>query len=174
MGIYAAADKIIRVFQGTFAPITQTLYPCISRIMTASHQRAENAIKVLGLAMSVLSIFIIIGIFFTADWIMYWVVDQHTSLGTLLLRIGIPTILFGVINYIIGIIYMTNFGLKQFYSKAVLATGIINLIFCTGLAANWGGIGAMLSFTISEFFLLTMLFIKTYFQTHSQGANEIL
>ncbi len=161
VGIYAAADKIIRVFQGTFAPITQTLYPYISRIMSVSYQRAEKAIIALGSLMSIISAIIITIIFFTAEWIMYLIVDQHTVLGTLLLRIGIPTILFGVVNYILGIIYMTNFGLKQYYSKAVLMTGLINLILCTSLSNYFGATGAMLSFTISEFSLLLMLLGKT-------------
>ena len=165
VGIYAAADKIIRVFQGAFAPITQTLYPYISRIKIESQKRAETAIKTLCYVMSSITGFIVIILFFSADWIMYLLINKYTATGISLLRIGLPTLLFGILNYIIGIIYMTNFGLKQYYSKAVLITGMVNLFLCTFLSFLMGSKRAMLSFTISEFFLLFVLLIKI--QSHS-------
>ena len=165
VGIYAAADKIIRVFQGAFAPITQTLYPYISRIKIESQKRAETAIKTLCYVMSSITGFIVIILFFSADRIMYLLINKCTVTGINLLRIGLPTLIFGILNYIIGIIYMTNFGLKQYYSKAVLITGMVNLFLCTFLSFLMGSKGAMLSFTISEFFLLFVLLIKI--QSHS-------
>jgi PST family polysaccharide transporter len=73
------------------------------------------------------------------------------------IQIGSPVVLFGVLNYIIGIIFMTNFGLKRQFSQAVIMTGLINVIVCFLLSKTWDVIGTAVALSFSEVMLCILL-----------------
>lgn len=170
VGIFSAADKVVKIAQRTFEPITQTLYPYISRIKVESQQRAKRAIKYLTFIMGLLggtTMLLIIGF---APWIIYIIVDQHSPLGTQILQIGSAVILFGVLNYVLGIIYMTNFGMKKQFSNSVILTGFVNLAVCFLLSYQFKATGAMISFAFSEGFLM-ILFIY-HIDRHNKALSR--
>ncbi len=169
VGIFSAADKVVKIAQRTFEPITQTLYPYISRIKVESQERAKKAIKYLALIMGLLggtAMLLIIGF---AHWIIYIIIDEQSLLGTQILQIGSAVILFGVLNYVLGIIYMTNFGMKKQFSNSVILTGFVNIIVCFLLSYQFKATGAMISFAFSEGFLI-MLFIW-HINRHNRTAS---
>lgn len=82
--------------------------------------------------------------------------------STVVIRIGALVVFFGVLNYIIGIIFMTNFGLKQEFSKSVIITGIVNMFICYGLSKKFGLVGTALSFAGAEALLFLFMLIYIY------------
>jgi PST family polysaccharide transporter len=157
VGIYAAADKVVKVIQGIFAPITQTLYPYISRISVQSKKRAIIAVKKLSVVMIFLTSIVVLSLIVTADWIMGIILEKPSDLANILLQIGSAVIFWGVLNFIVGIIYMTNFDMKKQFSNAVVLTGLLNIIICFILSNYFEAVGAMISFSLAEFILFGLL-----------------
>jgi PST family polysaccharide transporter len=157
VGIYAAAEKVVKVVQGIFAPITQTVYPYISRISAESHQKARNMVKRLTFYMILMTSVVVVGLIISSDLVVKLLLDHYNALGSTLLRIGSFVVLFGMLNYILGIIYMTNFGMKKQFMISVFITGIANIIVCFILSKYFNAVGAMVAFSFAEFLLLGFL-----------------
>ncbi|MHB2149579.1 flippase [Calditrichota bacterium LG25] len=162
VGIFAAIEKVVKVIQTIFSPLTRTLYPFITRITSESEQRAVKAISRILKIMSSISFFIMVALILTAPWAVKIVIGQANALGETLLRIGSLVILFGVVNYILGIIFMTNFNLKKQFSTAVVIAGMVNVLVCSVFSKLWGAIGTVIAWTLIEalLFVLMSWFVK--------------
>lgn len=157
VGIYSAVEKIIKIIQNVFSPLTNTLYPYISRMHVRSSERSFAAIAKIIKVMSLISGAITAGLIIFAPWVVKLVVGHEVAQANFLLRIGSIVVLVGVINYIIGIIFMTNFGMKTEFSKAVVIIGILNLIVCTTLSKFYGATGTVIAFTSAEILLFVLM-----------------
>ncbi|WP_456408305.1 oligosaccharide flippase family protein [Caldithrix abyssi] len=162
VGVFAAVEKVVKVIQTIFSPLTRTLYPFISRITSESEQRAVKAISGILKLMSSISLLIVTLLVFMAPLVVKIVIGQANVLGETLLRIGSLVILFGVVNYILGIIFMTNFNLKTQFSRAVVIAGGMNVLVCVVFSKFWGAIGTVIAWTMVEalLFVLIIWFVK--------------
>ena len=153
VGIYAAAEKVVKVIQGIFAPITQTLFPYISRVSAESQKKAKGLVKRLTFYMVIMTTMVVLILIISSDLIMKLLLNYSSDLGAVLLKIGSFVVLFGMLNFVLGIIYMTNFGMKKQFMLAVFIAGISNLAICLLLSKYFGATGAMVSFSFAEFML---------------------
>ena len=162
VGYYSAGEKIIIAIQSIFNPIIQAFYPFVSRRKSEHPQRGIKDIAFLlkwsGLGTFLLSLLII----FFAEPISSLLLGQEFSQSIHVLRIGSLVICFGVLNYILGIIFMTNFGYKRQFATRVMITGLFNIAICLLLSIYLQEIGAAIAFVFAEFFLLTMLSLFIY------------
>ncbi|MBU4444784.1 flippase [bacterium] len=157
VGIYSAGEKIVKVIQSVFAPITQTLFPYVSRLRVSDPRKSFRSIKILLKYMVLLSGSVTLLILVLANPLTKLALGPELIAAKIVIQIGAFVILFGVINYILGIIFMTNFGLKNEFSKSVVITGIMNLIICYLLARKWNLVGAAIAFTGAEVLLFGLL-----------------
>ena len=164
IGIYAVAEKAVKVVQSTFMPLSQTLYPYIAKISKTDELQAARYLRYIILGMAVLSGLVSLLMYIFAPLIIYLLAGKTPALGVLLVRVGSLVILFGVLNYILGVIYLTNFGFKEKFSRAVVTTGIFGVTVCFILSYFFSATGTMLSFTLSELFLMIFLiyYVKKY------------
>ncbi|MDD5231588.1 MAG: flippase [Candidatus Marinimicrobia bacterium] len=158
VGIYSAGEKVVKAIQSTLSPITQTLYPFISRKKIEEPDKSiryvSKMIRIMGLIGSIISILL----FIFAAKIAYLLNGSDNPSMVLVIRITSFVILFGVLNFCIGIIFMTNYDMKKEFLKGVIIVGIFNVLICIVLCHLFIEIGAAVAFLISEFILLLILF----------------
>lgn len=161
VGLYSAGEKIIKAVQSVFAPITQTLFPYISRLRVTRPAKSIESIKMIVKYMAIFSGTITVIIMVFANPITRIALGSQFLNSKIVIQIGALVIFFGVLNYIIGIIFMTNFGLKKEFSKSVIITGTVNLIMCYILSVKFGIVGTAISFAGAEslLFLFMILYI---------------
>jgi len=157
VGIYSAGEKVIKVFQSVFTPITQTLFPYFSRIKTSHPERSLRSIKLLLRVMSLFAGTITVLLMLGAKPLTILILGKSFLSAQAIIKITAAVVTLGVLNYILGIIFMTNYGLKREFSRSVLLTGVFNLFICLGLSYFCQAIGAAIAFTAAEFFLFTLL-----------------
>ena len=157
LGLYSAAEKIIKVLQGTFMPLSQTIYPYLSKISVQSREQAIHMVKKVTFYMGLLALLAVGVLNFLAPWIYRLITGYTVQEGYRLLQIGSGVIFFGVLNFVVGVMFMTNFGLKHLFARGVVVTGIVGIASCFILSYLWQAPGAMASFTLSEAFLLGLL-----------------
>lgn len=157
VGIYSAGEKIVKAIQGTFTPITQSFYPYISRVITTSKSQSRRVIKYTIIFISVIAGSVATIIFVFSDYLTNLAFGENFTATALIIKITSPVILFGVINFVVGIIFMTNYGMKKEFSYSVITVGLINIVICSLLSYLFGAIGAGISFLMAEALLLVVM-----------------
>jgi len=157
VGFYSAGEKIIKALQSAFEPITQAFYPFVARKKQISILQALRPIAYLikWLGGGTLIIALVMVLF--ARPLTILALGEKFLPAVAVLRIAAFVISIGVLNYIIGIIFMTNFDFKKEFSQRVILTGLVNVFVCFVLSYFWEEVGASISFLFAEAFLLMLL-----------------
>lgn len=157
VGIYSAGEKVVKVFQSVFTPITQTLYPYFSRMKTTYPDKSLRSIKMLLKVMLVFSGIITLFLILLAKPLTIIILGKNFIAAQKIIAITAAVVMLGVLNYILGIIFMTNFNLKREFSRSVIITGVFNIIICLLLAYFYQAVGAAIAFTTAELLLFILL-----------------
>jgi polysaccharide transporter, PST family len=135
VGLYSAAEKVVRALQTPISPVSEALYPYFSNKFHNTN-KTDN-IKVLFrlgkyyfVALGVLSL----SVFFLSDILAEIILGQKYILTGINIKIMSFVILFGGLNYLFGIIGLVNLNKKKEFAFAVLVSGFtcisITSIFC--------------------------------------------
>lgn len=159
VGYFAIADKLIRAAAAFFVPISQSIYPFISKLVQESKTKALLFIKKIFFFMSGLALFISIFTFIFAKPIILIFSGPKYSDSIILLQIlaAIPLLL--ALSNIFGIQIMLNFNLKKAFSRILLSAGVINIILSLFFVWQWQAIGSAITFLISESFVTVAMFV---------------
>lgn len=151
VGYYSIAEKIITAVNGLFNPISQALYPFISRSVN-NDNKESNIIRIRKLTKlaALLGAFFSIGVFVFADPVITILFGSEFSSSIIVLRI-LSIIPFMVsLSNIFGIQTMLTFNYKRDFTRIVFLGGIIDIILGIILITLMKEIGIAISFTITE------------------------
>ena len=158
VGYYAAAEKIIKAVQGLLSPISQTVYPHISKLASESKERALNFIRKLVKIVGGISFVISFSIFIFANFVVNILLGPQYQQSIIVLRIlaFLPFII-GLSN-IFGIQTMLTFNLKQAFSKILISAGLLNIVLALILAPLYQHIGISIAVLTTEIFVTLSMF----------------
>lgn len=156
-GIYSGGEKIVIVIQSMFAPVTQVIYPYISRLRATEPDKSKKILMTSVLLIGTATLFVSLSLFIFANKIALIVLGEQFVKSGIVIRIASFVVFFGTLNFILGIIFMTNYGMKKEFSKAVMITGLANIIICIILSRLWNVIGTAISFLSAELILTILL-----------------
>jgi PST family polysaccharide transporter len=163
VGFYSAGEKIVKIIQSIFTPITRVLYPYISRQTIKSPDKSLKRIRWLVILVSFATgiIFLILVIFTKPLTLL--ILGEGFKKSITVIKICSIAIMFGPVNYIIGIIFMLNFNMKSEFTKSVLLAGVVNVILCFFMSFYLYETGTAIVFVFTEIFL--MISYLTYIYT---------
>ncbi len=159
VGYYSAAEKLMRAAQGLLTPISQSIYPYMSKLVNESKRKGIQFIRkttyVIGSATFLLSLVI----FMFADIIVEIILgNQYMESVTVLRILAFLPFLIGLSN-IFGIQTMLTFNYKKAFSNILIAASIINIILSLLLIPQYKQIGTSFSVLISEVFVTLTMFV---------------
>jgi len=159
VGYYAAAEKIIRTVQRLLYPISQTVYPHISKLVNESKEKALSFIRKLIRIVGGGSFVISLLIFIFAPFIVNIILGKQYQSSIIVLRIlaFLPFII-GLSN-IFGIQTMLTFSYKKAFSRILLLAGVVNVSLALLLVLPLKHIGISISVLITEIFVTVAMFI---------------
>ena len=159
VGYYSAAEKLIKAVQGLLGPISQTVYPYISKLVNESKEKGIKFIKKVTLIVGGFSFVLSLFIFVFANLIVNIVLGSKFSESVYVLRIlaFLPFII-GLSN-IFGIQTMLTFNYKKAFSKILIAASIMNITLAFILVPLYKDIGISFAVLISESFVTLSMFI---------------
>lgn len=163
VGYYSAAEKLVKAVQRLLVPISQSVYPYISKLASESKQRALNFIRKLLILVGSASFIVSLLIFVLAVSIVDIILGNQYQQSIIVLRIlaFLPFII-GLSN-IFGIQTMLTFNLKRAFSKILISAGFLNITLAVVLAPIYKHIGISISVLITETFVtVTMFFYLMY------------
>ncbi len=160
VGYYAAAEKIIRAVLGLLSPVSQTLYPYVSKLASESRERAlgfaRKALRLIGSGTLLVSILL----FLFAPLIVSVVLGKQYLPSIIVLRVlaCIPFVV-GLSN-VFGIQIMLTLGLKKQFSKVITSAGVLNVIMSLILIPLWHHAGVAVAWLITETFVTVTMFLS--------------
>lgn len=159
VGYFSGAQKIIQNINSLISPITQAIYPYISKITNNSKSNGLKFLRrmvwILGGGNFVVSILI----FIFAEWIVDLLLGDGYEQSVLLLRIlsFLPFII--SLSNIFGIQTMLVFGMKKQFNKILLSAAVINTVIVLPMIYFYQAIGVSISMTITEIFVTLTMYI---------------
>lgn len=169
LGLFAAAEKIIKGLQSLTLPITQALFPYLGfEFIGKSAKYKIERIKKTAKSISLLLFIPTLLVFLGADIIIRLFCGPGFEQSALLLRIMTPILFFGTLNYVLGIIGMINLNKQKLFFVGVLIAGLVNIVMLVGLTPRWGIVAASTSVPFSEIFLFVFCTISLIKVGHKQ------
>jgi PST family polysaccharide transporter len=158
VGYYSAAEKIIRAIQGFLAPISQTIYPYVSKLMNESKEIGVKFIRKVTLLIGGFSFILSFFIFMFADLIVRIILGSQFTESIIVLRIiaFLPFII-GLSN-VFGIQTMLTLNYKKAFSNILIFASIINITLAFILVPMFKHVGTSASVLISEIFVTGAMF----------------
>jgi|TARA_B110000971_G_scaffold121303_1_gene124244 PST family polysaccharide transporter len=157
VGLYSAAEKVIKAVQSLIAPVSQAIYPNMSLKFSKlkSKEAVSKLIKLAKLYLIPLVITLILLVFSKNTVIRFLGVnnDGFSNLFFILL----PVIVFGSLNYLLGIVGLVNLNKEKYFNKATIIGGTINVILCFLLSKKYGAHGSAIALVIAEFIVFIII-----------------
>lgn len=160
VGIYSAAEKIIKAAHSLTAPLSQAIYPNMS-LKFSKLKTNESVSKLLKLSkyytaplLGIISLLLLFEDYFIR---FLGITDSGFSRVFIVLT---PVIFLGSLNYLFGIIGLVNLNKEKNFNKATLTGAAVNLTLCWLLSENYGATGSAIALVIAEF---TVLLLVIYF-----------
>lgn len=130
VGVYSAAEKVVKAVQSVTAPISNALFPYLSSsFKDRTPQDCSRQILSINKKIGLFFLGLTIVFFLTAGIINQLFFDNTDSMITGLMRWMSPVILIGSMNYMLGIAGLVNLNYNKYFLKAVTISGIMSLVF---------------------------------------------
>lgn len=159
VGYYSGAEKIINAVQGLLSPISQTIYPHVSKIASESKERALKFLQKITILIGSGSFVLSLLIFLLAGVVVKILLGGQYLESIKVLRIlsFLPFIV-GLSN-IFGIQTMLTFDYKKSFSNILIIASLINITLAFILVPFFFHIGIAFSVVISETFVTIAMFV---------------
>lgn len=161
LGIYTAAEKIITGFQGIISPVSQALFPHLGRSFVGRTYREniQTLIRVAKYLVPLLAAATLFVVLF-ADWLIRLLCGAEFMAAKELLMVMSPVLLFGGMNYLLGIVGLVNLDRGRSFFGSVLLAGATSIAWVLLMASRLGALAGAWAMTLSEFVLfLTCLIV---------------
>lgn len=159
VGYYSAAEKLIRVFQSLLTPVSQTVYPHISKLAKESKETAIRFIKKLTVIVGSSSFVISTIIFVFASLIVKIILgDQYFESIKILRIFALLPFIIGLSN-VFGIQTMLPLNYKNAFSNILISASLINICMALILTPLYKHIGMSISVLLTEIFVTLSMFI---------------
>jgi len=158
VGYYSAAEKIIQAARRLLTPISQTVYPHISKLAVESKEKALSFIRKLVKIVGVGSFIISLLLFILATPIVNIVLGAQYQQSIIVLRIlaFLPFII--GLNNIFGIQTMLTFNFKKAFSIILISAGFLNITLALILTPLYQHIGVSIAVLTTEVFVMFSMF----------------
>lgn len=162
VGIYSAAEKVIKGFQSLVSPAAQALFPHFSLKFKSNSDRENlHTLKRVAVPFAVVVLVISIGVYVCAPVISDILCGGKEFRDCVpLIRIMTLVILFGEINYLIGIVGLINLNRQKQFFRSVVLTGLFSVAFILIFAGKYGAYAAAASMSLSEMMLTVLCLVS--------------
>lgn len=156
VGYYSAVEKLFRAFVGLFAPITQALYPISCRKSNDTSGQISY-IKKLLLIIGTISILIGGGVAIYSNEIIVLVYGLKFEPYSYILAVMMIWLVFGVINNIIGIQFLSASKKDKFYTISFIIAGLLTVLLNLILIPIYQINGILYAMVFGEIVLLVSM-----------------
>ncbi|WP_181163610.1 flippase [Pontibacter mangrovi] len=170
VGYFSIAEKITKLVQSLINPVSQALYPSFSLKLAKENNSAATKTLLHITKLYFIGLLALTAIFFALAPLAGYFIDEINERVILNIKILSPIILFGSLNYLIGVVGLVNLGYEKYFSSTVMISGAVNIALCCILVYILQDIGAAIALSLAEFTLFCLVVYKL--RALSQNKNE--
>jgi polysaccharide transporter, PST family len=157
VGHYSAAEKLIQACQGLLVPISQSVYPRVSRLMQQSRAAAfaliRRVLRVQGSAAFVISLLLFL---FASPLIRSLYGPDYEETTNVLRWLAMLPFLIGLSN-VFGVQTMLALGMNMLVSRILIIAGVLNVVALLVLTQWFGAVGAAMAVAGTELFVTIVM-----------------
>ncbi len=159
VGYYSAAEKLIKAIQGLLIPVSQTIYPYISKLINESLKKAILFLKKMLILIGSISFLFSLILFLFSEEIVNIVLGYQYKESIVVLKIlaFLPFIV--ALSNLFGIQTMLTLNYKKAFSNILVSASIINILLAFILVPLYKHIGISFALLISEIFVTVTMFL---------------
>lgn len=171
VGYWSAADKIRMAVQNILTPITQGIYPYLSKLFNSSFSEAIKFIKKIFSIIVLISIIGSIILFFFSEQLVILILgkDYLSSIYILKIISFLPFII--MISNIAGIQILLNIKGSKEFTIVVFIAAIINILLSLLLVPKMLAVGTAISVLITEIFVTLFMSGFAYKRIKKLGGS---
>lgn len=157
VGIYSAAEKIIKAVQTFIAPLSQAIYPNMS--LKFSKLKSKDSLSIL-LKISTyyfIPLFVIIILLIIFQKKLSALLNVNDYNFSKVFFILLPVIALGSFTYLLGIVGLVNLNKEKWLNRATLVGGVVNVLMCIILSKRYGAIGSSIALLSAELIVLILI-----------------
>lgn len=172
VGYYKAADSIVKAFIALLSPISQSMYPYISRLVVNSKKKAVNTIKKILIGVGAVTIVFGIMLFTFAPNIVKILLGPRYMESIIIIRILSPLPFLIGISSMVAVLGLLAFNMNKAFSSIVISVGVVNVILAFILTPLYKAVGISITLLISEM-IATSAVILVFKYRRSRDSNII-
>jgi PST family polysaccharide transporter len=153
VGYFSAAEKIIQAIKGLYVPISQAIYPHLSKMLHHNKTQGLNFIKEFTLYSGSVTFLFCCFIFIMSEDIVKFILGQQYLASIPLLKIMSFLPLLALLSNIFGIQIMLNLGFKKIFSLILSLAAIFSIILSLLLVPKLNATGTAINILIIEIFV---------------------
>jgi PST family polysaccharide transporter len=153
VGYYVAAEKIVGAVRSLMSPVSQAIYPRLSRLAAASRERALYWSRTLLLVMGGGGAILSAGLLVAAPLITRVLLGSRFEPAIPVVRILAPLAVLVGLSNVFGIQMMLPFGRDRAFTAILFSAGVINVGLALALAPRWQASGMAAAVLVSELFV---------------------
>jgi PST family polysaccharide transporter len=165
VGFYVAAEKLVGAVRSLMSPISQAIYPRLSRLAAESKTRALHWSRYLVLVSGGLGAALCLGLWIGAPLATRILFGEHFAPSVAVIRILAPLAFLVGLSNVFGIQIMLPFGRDRAFSRILLGAGAINVGLALLLAPRWQAPGMAAAVLTAELFVTASMGI--YLLSHN-------
>jgi PST family polysaccharide transporter len=157
VGHYSAAEKVVQACQGLLAPIGQSVYPRVSRLMHESRATAFALIRWVLRIQGSAAMLVSVLLFVLAPPLVRLLYGPHYEGTISVLRwMAVLPLLVGLSN-VFGVQTMLAMGMNRQVSRILVVAGAINVVVLFVLTHSFGAVGAAMAVAGTELLVAAVM-----------------
>lgn len=162
VGYFAAAEKIIQAFKGLIGPISQTLFPYISRRVNNSREEGFKIVKKVIFYVAIFTGTVSIFIYIFSNSLVTLILGSEYFESIIVLKILFLLPFLTGLNTILGVQVLLAFNRKSAFTVIITFGSILNLFLSFILIPKLEHLGSAISIVLTETVILILMI--TYLQ----------
>ena len=157
VGHYSAAEKLVQAAQGLLAPINQSVYPRVARLLQESRESAFALIRKVLKVQGGIALALSCALFAVAPVLirLYFGPAYEETISVLRWLAFLP-FLVGLSN-VLGVHTMLAMGMNRIVSRILVVAGAFNVLLLLALTHRYGSVGAAMAVVATEFSITAVM-----------------
>jgi PST family polysaccharide transporter len=141
LGYFTAADKLVQVVKSLYSPVSQAIYPLISKKIHRNKQSGVNLIEKTAWILCGCMFFISLSLFLFADSIVIAIFGNQFSQSVIFLKIMAFLPFLISLSNVFGVLGLHNLGESALVSKYIATVGTLHIFLIYFIESFYGAIG---------------------------------
>lgn len=158
LGVYSSIEKLVKVGQSVINALPMAIFPHASRIFHGVSIR-ENVVKLHRMLNVSFFVLLIVALLFACTpklVVLFYLQELDYNVAKYLIWLMSPVIIFGSMNYMVGIVGLVNFNASNLFERNIWIVGAVSVVLMLFFSKEYTYYAAAATWSIAEILLFIL------------------